>query len=218
MYPTVLDDSTSALTGRGAWGIVTENKHRTVFIVSEIQNTVVSYLDCLSEYGSDYAIRKAIGDGTLFHVGRGLYSNVPFPGFLAISMARHPAAIVCLDSAFFYHGLTDTVPDALHLATSRSAKRIADPAVRQHFVPQEILHVGESSMERNGAKVRIYDLERIAIDVVRMRPRLPYELCKEVILALRGRSRDMYPARIADYLEHFPRRDSILDAIEKEIF
>lgn len=186
--------------------------------MSENKNTVVSYLKCRSEYGSDYAIRKAIEEGSLFRVGRGLYSRSPRPGFLAIEMARHPDAIVCLDSAFFYHGLTDMVPDSLHLATSRSAKRISDPVVCQHFVPQVILHVGETSMERNGVSMRIYDLERVAIDVVRMRPRLPYDLCKEVILALRDRSRYMYPARIADYLERFPRRDSILNAIEKEIF
>ena len=213
-----MEDSTSALTGNESESIFTENKHRTILSVSENLNTVISYLECLSEYGSDYAIRKAIEEGSLFRVGRGLYSRSPTPGFLAIEMARHPDAIVCLDSAFFYHGLTDMVPDSLHLATSRSAKRISDPAVCQHFVPQAILRIGETTMERNGAKLRIYDLERAAIDVIRMRPRLPYDLCKEVILSLRARSRDMYPARIADYLEHFPRRDSILDAIEKEIF
>ena len=186
--------------------------------MSEIRTTVVTYLQCLTEFGSDYAIQKAIADGSLFRVGRGLYARTPNPGFLAIVMARHRNAIVCLDSAFFYQGLTDVVPDVLHLATSRSAKRIANPAVRQHFVPQNILRVGESSIERNGTTIRIYDLERLAIDVIRMRPRLPYDLCKEVILSLRGRSGDMYPARIADYLEHFPRRDTILNAIEKEIF
>ena len=186
--------------------------------MSEIQTTVMNYTQCLAGFGSDYAIQKAIAGGSLFRVGRGLYARTPNPEFLAIEMARHQGSIVCLDSAFFYQGLTDVVPDALHLATSRSAKRIADPAVRQHFVPQNILRIGESSMERNGITIRIYDLERLAIDVIRMRPRLPYDLCKEVILSLRGRSGDMYPARIADYLEHFPRRDSILNAIEKEIF
>ena len=51
-----------------------------------------------------------------------------------------------------------------------------------------------------------------------MRARLPYELYKEVVLSLRARSADLYPAKIADYLEAFPRKDSVLDAIEKEIF
>ena len=60
--------------------------------------------------------------------------------------------------------------------------------------------------------------ERLAIDAVRMRTKLPYELYKEVVLSLRARSAELYPAKIDDYLDAFPRRDSILAAIEKEIF
>jgi len=161
---------------------------------------VKTFQECLSEFGSEYAIRGELAAGRLFRVGHGL------------------KAVVCLDSAFFYQGLTDVVPDALHLATARSAVRIRDANVRQHFVPAKLLDVGRTILVRNGTELRTYDLERLAIDAVRMRARLPYELYKEVVLSLRARSTDLYPAKIADYLEAFPRKDSVLDAIEKEIF
>ena len=179
---------------------------------------VKTFQECLSEFGSEYAIRGELAEGRLFRVGHGLYADVPNPGFLALAMKRHPKAVVCLDSAFFYQGLTDVVPDALHLATARSAVRIRDANVRQHFVPAKLLDVGRTTIVRNGTELRTYDLERLAIDAVRMRARLPYELYKEVVLSLRARSSDLYPAKIADYLEAFPRKDSVLDAIEKEIF
>lgn len=177
-----------------------------------------TYLECREWLGSDYAIRKKLDAGELYRVGWGLYSDKPSPGLPELAAKRYPATVVAMDSAFFYQGLTDVVPDRLHLATARDTTRIADRRIRQHFVPAAILGVGVAVIDWNGAPCRTYDLERLAIDAVRMRTKLPYELYKEVVLSLRARSAELYPAKIDDYLDAFPRRDSILASIEKEIF
>ena len=177
-----------------------------------------TYTECRERVGSDYAIRKKLEAGELHRVGWGLYSDKPSPGLPELAAKRYPDAVIALDSAFFYQGLTDVVPDRLHLATARDTTRIADRRIRQHFVPSSILGVGVAVIDWNGAPCRTYDLERLAIDAVRMRTKLPYELYKEVILSLRARSAELYPAKIDDYLDAFPHRDSILASIEKEVF
>ena len=51
-----------------------------------------------------------------------------------------------------------------------------------------------------------------------MRTKFPYDFFKEVVNSLRSRVGEMYPAKIDDYLELFPYRESVMSAIRKEIF
>jgi len=177
-----------------------------------------SHKECLETYGSDFLISKEITEGRLFRVDRGMYSDRKYVPLIEIAEKRYPHSVVTLDSAFYYHGLTDVIPDALHLATDRKAARIADRRICQHFVPAEILHVGETQITHNGSSVKTYDLERLCIEVVRNKPKLPYDFYKEVVLSLRSRAHEMYPAKIDDYLAFFPYRNKVFDLIEKEIF
>ena len=45
-------------------------------------------------------------------------------------------AVFSLDSAFYYHGLTDVIPDKYYLTTEKSAAKIKDPRVVQIFRKQ----------------------------------------------------------------------------------
>ena len=67
-----------------------------------------------------------MSEKALYKLDRGIYSDRPYVPFVEIAAKRYPNAVVTLDSAFYYQGLTDVVPDVLHLATDRKASRIAD--------------------------------------------------------------------------------------------
>ena len=177
-----------------------------------------THKECLVIFKSDLNIAAALKDGRLYKVDRGIYSDKPFAPFVEIVQKRYPEAVITLNSAFFYHGLTDAIPEKVHIATDRQASRISDSRIIQHFVPETLLHLGEIEINYNNSPVRTYDLERLSIDVVRMSSKLPYELYKSVIRSLRLRSEELYPAKIDDYLEHFPYRDSLAKALRKEIF
>ena len=174
--------------------------------------------ECIQTLGSDFAIANAVSAKELYRLDRGIYSDRPYVPFVEIAAKRYPNAVVTLDSAFYYQRLTDVVPDVLHLATDRKASRIVDRRICQHFVPTAVLHVGETRVTFNSSTVLTYDLERLAIEVVRMRTKIPFDYYKEVVNALRGRVHEMYPAKIDDYLVNFPYRDSVAEAIRKEIF
>ena len=179
---------------------------------------ILTYLECLEKYGHDAAIAKMIAKGELYKVSRGLYADKPHVGILEVCNKRYPKAVVSMESAFFYAGLTDAIPEKLHINTDRNAAKLANRAIVQHFVPMELLEIGLTVGTYNGTQFRTYDLERLAIDAVRMRSKLDYGLYKEVIGNLRNKAADMYPAKLYDYLEKFPYRDKIRLAIEQEIF
>ena len=177
-----------------------------------------THKELIGELGSDVAIARQIADGKIYRVDRGVYSDKSYAPFAEIAMKRYPDAVVTMESAFFYQGLTDVIPDVFHLATDRAASRIADARICQHFVPSKILRVGATSIDYNGAAIRTYDLERLAIEVVRMRTKIPFDLYKEVISSLRLRGAELYPAKIDDYLTSFPYARSILNIIRREVF
>ena len=177
-----------------------------------------THKECIKQLGSDLAIGKALIEKKLFRVDRGVYSDSPVVPFIEIVQKRYPDSFIALDSAFFYQGLTDIIPEEVHIATDRRASRITDKRIVQHFVPAKILRVGVTEITYNSGTITTYDLERLSIDAIRMRSKLPYELYKSVILSLRSRSNELYPAKIDDYLDGFPYRESIADTIRKEIF
>ena len=68
---------------------------------------VMGYQEVVKRYGSVYQITKAIGQSKLFKIGRGIYSESSTSSEIEIIAARYPQAIFTMDSAFYFHGLTD---------------------------------------------------------------------------------------------------------------
>lgn len=178
------------------------------------------YREVKARYGSAYQIDKAIREGVCFKLESGVYSDTGREDELDVIQFLYPKAILTLDSAFFYYNLTDVVPDQYHLATGMHSAKIVDDRIRQCYVSEGILTVGVTDIEYAGGKVRTYDLERLAIEVARMKARLPSDLYKEVVLSLRKKVDVMYPAKIGEYLaQHpFPRKELIERIVYEEIF
>ena len=70
-----------------------------------------TYTECKKMFGSPYRIAKAIADGRIRKLGDGVYSDTGEENELEIVQWKHPNAVMTPDSAFFYHDLTDAVPD-----------------------------------------------------------------------------------------------------------
>lgn len=65
--------------------------------------------------------------------------------------------------------------------------------------------------------LRIFDKEWLLIETVRMRTKMPFDLYHEVIGNFRQISEELYPAKMEDYLDAFPKREVIFDVIRKEV-
>ena len=161
---------------------------------------------------------KAVADGRLKKVEPGVYSDGGRISELETIQFKYPKGIIVFDSAFFYHNLTDMIPDAYHLAVPSNATAIKDPRVRQYFFPAAIHQIGVVEIEYCGDKVRTYDLERLLIDTARMKSKLPSDLYKEVILSFRARIGMLSEEKIGAYLPLFPKRNMIERILYEEVF
>ena len=95
---------------------------------------LLTYQECLDKYGSDYQIKKEIGSGALFMKEKGIYSTKRNVSEIDVIMHKYPKTVCTGKSAFYYHSLTDMIPDYYHLATRRTDTRIKDSRVIQSFL------------------------------------------------------------------------------------
>ena len=178
---------------------------------------LLTYPECLAKWQSDYQVKKQISEGKLYRIEKGVYSDIPDVSTLAVISFKYPNAIFTMDSAFYYHGLTDVISDKYHLATDKHAIYISDDRVHQYYVSSDILNVGVTTMERRNATFKIYDKERMLIELLRFKNKLPFDYYKEIIANYRHLIYDLDIERIQAYADSFPRSKMISDALEMEV-
>ena len=179
---------------------------------------IMTYSECVCRLKSDYMIKKAIEGGVLFQIEKGIYSDNPDVSTLAIIAKKYPNAIVTLDSAFYYHGLTDVIPDEFYLATDKHSIALRDPRVKQIYVPPDILNTGVITMQHRDAEFKVYDRERMLIELLRYRNKLPYDYYKEIIGNYRNMIYELDVERIQEYASYFPKKKRISDLLDIEVF
>ena len=178
---------------------------------------LMTTLECLAKYGSFYRIAQAVRKGELCRVAHGVYSDDKRHRDVELLLKKYPTAAVTMLSAYYYYGLTDNVPDKIHLAVERDGTKIKDANVIEYFVPRGTGEIGVVNAVLHGMGLRIFDKERLLIETMRMRTKMPLDLYHEVIGNYRKEVDTLYPAKIEDYLESFPRRNVIFDTIKREV-
>lgn len=169
-------------------------------------------------YGSWYQIRKAVKEKKLFVVSHNIYSDrLPIRDEALISK-EHPGAIFTLNSAFFLYDLTDVIPDSFFVATPVGYTYLKEKDIQQGFQKKEVFALGDSTMDSPNGVIRIYDRERLLIELIRFQKRFSFDYYKEVIGNYRKNSPSLDPSKIADYCSHFKYGKSILIQIMKEVF
>lgn len=179
---------------------------------------IYTYKDCLEKWSSDYQIKKQIVAGHLFRIEKGLYSDTQDVSTLALLSAKYPKAIFTMDSAFYYHGLTDVIPDKYHIATDKHSIYLSDKRVHQYYIPSDILNIGVATMTRRDATFRIYDRERMLIELLRYKNKLPFDYYKEILGNYRNHIHELDIERMQEYAAIFPKSKMISDSLDKEVF
>ena len=173
--------------------------------------------DCKEKIGNYYQINKAIKDGVLYKVADGIYADTPHVSEIEIIMYRYPQAVFTLNSAFYYHGLTDVIPSKYYLATARDTHKIPDSRIKQAFYSVDRFAVGISTLEYQGLNIRIYDRERMLIELIRASKNLPFDYYKEIIESYRRAVYSLDIQKLQEYIVAFPKGDAIMEAIELEV-
>lgn len=178
---------------------------------------LMSYRDCENKYKNNYQMKKALESGLLYKIEPGIYADTPQVSELELVSFKYGNAVFTMDSAFYYHGLTDVIPEQYHLATSKDAHKIRGKQIKQHFCRDDIFPIGISTMQYCGTTVRIYDKERMLIEVIRNKRHLPFDYYKEIIENYRKKTQMLDIEKLQEYIMFFPKRNYIWESIELEV-
>lgn len=178
---------------------------------------ILTLKQCMEKYGSKYLMQKAIAQGRLFRLDRGVYSDKKNESEMAVVSKKYPHAVFTLNSAFYYYGLTDSIPEKCYLATRRGSKKIIDSQIVQKFENSDILYLGTVQVEYNGTSITMYNRERLLLELLRNKNSLPFDYYKEILLNYRLAVQDLDLQLIQDYIQKYPKAAMIEQALQLEV-
>jgi predicted transcriptional regulator of viral defense system len=166
-------------------------------------------------------IRRAVLDGTLQRLSRGVYTRADqSPGVhwsLREVSVRAPNVVVCLLSALAFHGITTQQPHEIWIAIEGTtwAPRIGN--LRLHVVrfSKKTFNFAIETHKVEGVPIRVYSLARTVADCFRMRNKVGLDVAME---ALREalRSRKVTRDQIIQMARHLRIERVILPYMEME--
>ena len=176
-----------------------------------------TYAQCKEKYGSQYQLTKAVKKSEIYQLEKGVYSDRKRESDIYVISFKYPRAVLTLNSAFYYYGLTDTIPDKYILATERGAAKITDSRVIQKFENSGTVQLGAVEVEREGNNLHIYGRERLLLELLRNKTKLPFDYYKEIILGYRKLVPSLDMQKIQDYALKSPKSNKVIEIIEMEV-
>ena len=179
---------------------------------------IYSYKKLIEQYGSNYQIRKAVNEKKLYKIEPGIYSDRKHNHYLDIFVKKYPNAIISGDSAYYYHDLTDVIPKKIFMTTKRSSGRFDDNHIRQSYSIDRYFNLGKTTIEYEGVNVKIYDKERMLIELVKNKNKISYNYYKEIIGNYRKRKDMLDVYKLQEYSNVYPNGKKIMTMIQDEVF
>lgn len=179
---------------------------------------VFLYKDLMKKYKSNYRIEKEIKEGKIFKIEKGIYTDKKEVNYLEIISKKYPNAIFTLDSAFYYHNLTDVIPEKEYLALKRDSTKISDHRIKVIYYQDKFFNIGMSTLNINGVEIKIYDKERMLIELIRNRNSIGFDYYKEIISNYREIKEKINTKKLASYISNFAMEKHLYDVIMKEVF
>ena len=167
---------------------------------------------------SKYSIRTKVSNGTLYLVERGIYSDDPlFEIDEVYASKKYPEAILTGLSAFYLYDLTDQIPDNFYFATQQHSFPIRKDGFVQSYQDESFFRVGAVVKKIGSGDVVTYDLERMLIELFRLKEKYPKDLYFEVLESFRKIKSELDFYKINCYLKCFSNGRTLLARIKESI-
>ena len=153
------------------------SNEQLIFSIQELKDKGLSY----------YKINQLVKQGILIKLNKNYYENTNFDGEESdfyYAYAYVPNGVICLLSAAVHYNLSTHRPDAIDIAIPRKA-RVSTlpewPELKIYYFTDERFSVGAEIIEVGKNKFRIYDVEKLVVDIVFYREKMGIEETKEVL-------------------------------------
>lgn len=176
-------------------------------------DVVYTTKELLKNGETEYSIRMKLNSGLLTRLERGVYAasqdHVIYDEELLCK--KYPKAVITGLSAFYLYDLTDHIPDFYYLATEQHSYPIRRKEVKQSYQDASFFNVGIVEKKVGGVMVRIYDLERLFIELLRLKEKYPSDVYYEVLNSFRNIKDSIDFYKLSQYLRKFPNQDSLIE-------
>ncbi len=179
---------------------------------------IYTFKECKEKYGTLYMINKAVKNEELYKIEKGFYSDKPHEPEISLISLKYPEAVFTMNSAFYYHNLTDTIPNKYYLVTDKDAATITDKRIVQKYENSKALKLGVIQMEQDGSLIKIYSKERMLLELIRNKNNMPFDYYKEILNNYRRIVYDLNIQDIQDYADELPKNRMIMETLRLEVF
>lgn len=175
--------------------------------------------ELLNNGETEYSLRKRLIEGNLFLIERGFYSDSSDekPSNICFACKKYPYAILTGLSAFYIYGFTDYIPDVVYLATEQHSFPIRRDGIKQSYQDPSFFSVGVAEKLTEEGNVKTYDLERLLIELFRLKEKYPRELFYEVLNSFRKNKKQLDFYKLNQYLKSFSNGSNLLLKIKESL-
>ena len=180
---------------------------------------VYSTHELIKKGETEYSIRCKLQNGSLVKHSRGFYALPDEKDYIdeAFICKKYPESILTGLSAFYIYDLTDHIPDSFCLTTLQHSFPIRREDVKQSYQERKYFGIGVTTKEIECGTVRIYDLERLLIELFRLKEKYPKELYYEVLSSFRKIKDKLDFYKVNSYLKSFRNGKNLLLKIKESI-
>ena len=172
------------------------------------------YTDLINKYGNNYQIRKKISLGRIIKRDDGLYSDQEEVPFTDVIVKKYPKAVITDLTAYYCYNLYDINPPVIHVATKRDTTKITNSMINQHFVTKSIYKLGVVSLTFNNKQVKIYDKEKLLIELIRNKDKYSSSQYNKILNNYKQIIKQLDYQKIINYLEYYPNSRKLKEKIE----
>lgn len=179
---------------------------------------VYTYKEIINKYKDDYNIRKALKNKEIYKIEKGIYSDSKYANPLIVYSIKYPNAVITMDNAFYFYNLTDVIPNKTYLDTPRNSHSIKNDKIVQLFSDEDLLSIGRTVVNIENQEVYMFDKERMLIELIRKRNKIPFDYYKEIISNYREIVDELDMYKIENYLSYFKNDVNLFDTMQREVF
>jgi len=153
------------------------SKHGGVMTTAQLHDAKLYYAD----------IQTLMQNETIEKIKRGYYRLVDETDYSEANMIHQlfPEAILCMDTALFYHKYSDRTPAAWHIAVDKNNRKtrykLDYPAIKPYYWEEKLLHIGQSIIVIDDCEMTIYSKERTICDCLKYRNKMDREIFNKAI-------------------------------------
>lgn len=177
---------------------------------------IFNHKELLEKYQSDNVIKKLLKEEVIFKIDKSLYSTVKVYDNLEYVLKKYKNFIFTMDTALYIYGLHNFKLEKYSVATKAKAKVIKNDFIKQYFISNDLYDLGVNNIEYNGYKIKIYDKERLLLEIIKNKNNFDDNSYKSIIKQFKNNITSLSISKIYEYISYYKKSNSLLKEFEKE--